>query len=152
TTEENSDQFYIQRAGDDLIFYTIDSVASKNFPTGSMYQFTDLNPQQGNNFYRLLQKDRDGLIQTFETKKVSFNTNVSVIISSNPIRDQLQFSIYSNTTDRYQIFIRDINGRILLQENTTLSKGNTTFRKETSHWPNGMYLLTVQSNNETLSY
>ena len=60
-SERNNDHFRVERSGDDVVFEPIGAVSGAG-TTGwrTDYTFTDHTPLSGNNYYRLVQVDKDG--------------------------------------------------------------------------------------------
>jgi predicted alpha/beta-fold hydrolase len=149
TQEENGEYFYIERAGDNMNFIVADSLFTKNIPNGSKYQWVDGNPSIGNNYYRLVQKDKDGKLQFFEIKKITIQAQKLITIINNPFQHQVKFSIQSTVSDQYQIQVRDIQGKVYHTEKLQAQAGRRDVEVQAGNWPAGMYLLSIQSNGTT---
>ncbi len=143
-SEQDGAMFYIERAGDGLKFERVDSVYTRNIPTGSKYQWIDAQPLIGNNFYRLAQRDIDGSIQYFETKKISINARQLITITPNPFQNQLKYTIQSTVANQYTLKVTDLQGRTVYQEKIALNAGTHERQVNTQTWIPGMYLFTVQ--------
>lgn len=144
TQEENGAYFYIQRATDDSPFMIIDSIHTKNISTGATYTYIDHQPMIGNNYYRLLQKDIDGKIQTFEIKKVNIFSASMVQVNQNPFQDFVKFSVISSENEYFQITIRDVQGRVVYNEKAFVGKGKKDYSIPSNQWRNGLYFLSIQ--------
>ena len=89
----NSDYFVIQRSYDGKYFEPIGNVAS--FSNGNLdanYRFIDNNPVQGNNYYRLVEVDKDGKTTYYEVKLISIKGNSelqSFSLFPNPLHQSL---------------------------------------------------------------
>ena len=60
SSEKNNKGFYIERSNEGRNFETIDFVSAKaNSESGNTYTYTDLNPTESLNYYRLKQIDHD---------------------------------------------------------------------------------------------
>jgi len=70
-TELNTNYFIIQRSNDGINFTDLSSVNAIGSGSNN-YQFTDLSPVKGNNYYRLKSVDKDGSFSY--SKLVSVNT------------------------------------------------------------------------------
>lgn len=89
TSEVNSDRFEIEHSlnGKEWIF--IGSVNSgSNSKIKLDYRFTDENPSDGNNYYRLKMIDKDETFAFSSIKNVEFES-VEIEIFPNPVSDQL---------------------------------------------------------------
>lgn len=85
--EQNAERFVMQRSADLGEFSAVSEVLAKGTTTTTQqYGTTDTNPQQGPNYYRLKQVDRDGSV------------NYSPVISAVVSRDAAGMIVYPNPT------------------------------------------------------
>ncbi len=83
--EINSAHFQIERSNDALIFNAIGSVqAAGNSSTGIVYNFTDQQPANGLNYYRLKQVDIDGKFVYTPTRVLRFNESDAGLVKYFP--------------------------------------------------------------------
>src|SRR5690606_8224359 len=78
-SETNNDYFILERGTDPVNnMVRIKTIPSQgNSSTIQQYSYTDLNPLPGINYYRLLQKDKDGTVKELGIKAASFNLNAA---------------------------------------------------------------------------
>lgn len=112
-SELNNDHFEIERAADGVNFETIGILAGNGTTTEKMrYQFADLNPSLGTNYYRLKQVDFDGQfayseILSFTVAPSNFRYNVF----PNPTTDFLKVS---TTQDKIvHIELLNLSGQVV---------------------------------------
>jgi hypothetical protein len=82
--EVNNDHFTLERSSDGLHYTLIGTVPGKgdnNQPVD--YSFTDPSPEQGSNYYRLTQFDRDGRSKILGTKMVNVQ-EIALRVGPNP--------------------------------------------------------------------
>lgn len=82
--EVNNNHFTLERSIDGLHYITIGTVPGKgdnNQPVN--YSFTDQSPEQGSNYYRLIQTDRDGQSKILGTRTVEV-TEIALRVGPNP--------------------------------------------------------------------
>lgn len=149
-TEQNSDLFFIQRSSDGVNFMEIASVGSKA-PSGNStsplhYSFVDRNPIQGINYYRLVQRDKDG--STYYSKIQSVNIKVAVNLARiniypNPVSNTLKIQFNSTVTSAATLQILDITGRNLKTETFKLSAGENVLNMNVGELQKGNYLLKI---------
>ncbi len=86
--EVNNDRFTLERSSDGLHFTLIGTVPGKgdnNQPVD--YSFTDPSPDQGSNYYRLTQFDRDGRskilgVRTVEVREIALRVGPNPAVNS----------------------------------------------------------------------
>jgi hypothetical protein len=100
TSEINNDYFEIQRSSDGINFVTIGTVKGHgNSNTVNEYKFSDAHPNNGTNYYRLVQHDFNGNLSYSSIIKVFTGTNAaSFTVSPNP------------STESFNINFQDISG------------------------------------------
>jgi hypothetical protein len=82
--EVNNDHFTLERSSDGLHYIVIGTVPGKgdnNQPVN--YFFTDQSPEQGSNYYRLIQTDRDGQSKILGTRTVEA-AEIALRVGPNP--------------------------------------------------------------------
>lgn len=92
TTEEvNASHFEVQRSGDAKTFVSIGEVEAKGESRNIVnYEFPDLSPLPGTNYYRLKQIDLDGTYAFSKTIAVQFNAEIKINVYPNPVTDVLR--------------------------------------------------------------
>jgi hypothetical protein len=142
--ESNSKEFVVERSGDGTSFTAIGKVAAagnSNRPLN--YSFTDPDPLQGNNYYRLRQVDLDGDARNSGIVKVMIGNRLFVSYGPNPARQVLNVNIQNNKGP-VTVQLTDINGRLLQQRNLPATAAQTV-QLPVNHLSKGMYLLKVTS-------
>jgi len=144
-TEINSRKFTIQHSTNAVNWQTIGMVkAAGQSSVVQHYQFLHTTPQQGANYYRLIQADHDG--------KEAY----SKIITINLAAAKTQFSVYPNPVVNGQLNLKlEIAATVLVYN----SAGHLLLKKELlpgvhqmnlKNFPKGMYSVTA--GNETASF
>lgn len=146
-TETNNAGFHIQRSTDGSVWKTLDFAAGQG--TSSMpktYQYLDLAPLAGYNYYRLLQEDFDGQL-TASGVSGAWMGGVpgGLRVFPNPAGDILQVEWAGPGAKEGVLTLSDMYGRILIQSYLSdTSEAAATF--DLSRVPSGMYLLTLWSD------
>uniref|UniRef100_UPI00373FD641 choice-of-anchor Q domain-containing protein n=1 Tax=Pedobacter arcticus TaxID=752140 RepID=UPI00373FD641 len=109
--ETRNKEFVVSRSADGLNFTALNTIVAKG--NNSSYNYSDFNPFNGANYYRLQQQDLDGKIATFGIKVLRFDLSASnVSVYPNPTQEQLTVAyapgIYQTLT------ITDFLGSVLL--------------------------------------
>jgi hypothetical protein len=124
SSEINNNYFIIERSSDGVNFEDIGKVSgSGNSNTTLKYDFYDLHPFAGDNYYRLKQVDYDGKNETFGTSSCEFTQGQESEVNVYNMTGQLIQTIRS--TD----YMNDVNALIL---------------------PTAMYLVEVITGNEVM--
>lgn len=139
SAEEENAGFVVERSSDDSRFVELGWVeGSGNSSTESSYTFTDEQPLNGRNFYRLRQVDFDGsvnfsrIIQLERTSPTSWSLYPNPVLSSQELTVQFQGESAS-----FALF--DLTGRRWLSVRDTWSAGR--FSVSLQNIPTGVYIL-----------
>ena len=82
--EVNNDHFTLERSSDALHYFVIGTVPGKGDNVQPVnYSFTDQLPEQGSNYYRLIQTDRDGQSKILGTRTVEV-AEIALRVGPNP--------------------------------------------------------------------
>jgi hypothetical protein len=139
TTEINNDYFTLERAEDGFNFTEIGIVnGAGNSSTNQYYQFTDDGVTNHINYYRLKQTDFNG--QYSYSNIIAISENLADNIYYNNSSNQLIFS----GIDKGLIVIYNTYGQLIKSIDANQSKATLNLAK-------GMYILTVQTANESFS-
>jgi hypothetical protein len=134
-SELNNDYFRLERSSDAINFEMVaDIIVKEGTSTGDFYAYTDTEPLEGVNYYRLKQVDLDGSMVTYPiiTTTCAFRRSNKLLIFPNPFENELTISDLSNFSFPIRIELYDTRGALLyqkwLQEECTqisLSIGNS---------------------------
>ncbi len=154
TSQESSNAgFEIQHSMNGTDFTSLDFVKTKA-ENGSSdktlhYTYDHLDYQGGTNFYRLLQRDINGLSLLSEVIRVnvSYNNELDLLgLYPNPSQNELKTEIY--TPDPTQITLEIFNtlGKVVLSKKLSLEAGTSTPEIDISMLSNGTYLLRMTNS------
>ncbi|MCB9361492.1 MAG: T9SS type A sorting domain-containing protein [Flavobacteriales bacterium] len=139
TTEINNDYFTLERAEDGFNFIEIGIInGAGNSSTNQYYQFTDDGVTNHINYYRLKQTDFNG--QYSYSNTIAISENLADNIYYNNSSNQLNFS----GIDKGLIVIYNTYGQLIKSIDANQSKATLNLAK-------GMYIVTVQTANESFS-
>ncbi|MFN8306354.1 MAG: M4 family metallopeptidase [Ferruginibacter sp.] len=121
--EQNNDRFEIEVSTDGVTYKKIGTVASRGNSTNDQkYNFTDLLPGDGMNYYRLKQVDKDGQFSYSDIVKLDFDLGRFMRVSPNPANEWINVVMgkpYPGTMFRIYSF----DGKLVQTEKqTTLSR------------------------------
>ena len=146
-SESNSQGFDIERSADGIAWHKIGFAPSKavngNSSAGISYYYTDGSPQQGANYYRLKQVDRDGKFQYSEARVVKFDADGAITVYPNPARGNIAIS---GLQDGQLIQLFGVNGQLIIE------KKATGFREyfNLSGFAAGIYHITIKNQGGLL--
>lgn len=154
--EKNSDYFIVERSHDGLIFNPISSKIPSQAIGGHSeselsYNFNDLTPLDGHNYYRIRQFDLDGKENLSKTLDVYFGTDSKISIYPNPAQDIIHATIQVTKGGPANIEIMDASGRIVQRVQTSLQAGTNNVNIPIHDLASGVYLIKV-SNDKGMRY
>jgi len=117
--ELNTSHFNVQHSPDGSNFTKIGEVAAGG--TGAHnYNFTDIHPSQGDNYYRIQEVDLDGQFTYSSTARINV-TNLAVnefYVVNNPVQNTLRVHIGVNSSNA-MLAIFDMSGKLVLRTPVT---------------------------------
>jgi hypothetical protein len=146
--EQNTAWFDVERSGNGNDFTTIGKVNAKGYSASKeQYNFTDVSPLTGTNYYRLKLVDADNRFSYSQTIVIK-NTNglVNVEIFPNPVTDLLQVQLPAKQNGPANITITDATGKIVFTKPVQLRAGNNATSIPVRQLPNGVYQFTLVDN------
>jgi len=147
-TELNNKGFELQRSADGTNFTPlafIDSKAQNGTSSSTItYNFSDVKRFAGDAYYRFRQLDKDGnsvvsnvvFIKGDKANQLKVST-----IYPNPSKSTLNLVLTSPVDEKVNIVIADLEGRILLQQSSRLTAGNSNISFNVSKWATGTYII-----------
>ena len=152
SSEQNSDYFDIMRSGDDGVFTKIGKVkAAGNSSTIRNYEFKDLSPLNGNNYYQLYQYDNDATLNKSDIKTVSLSLNADQQYAKviNLDNDNIAVDIYIPTAKKGNVTITNINGQTIANKNFVLDNGRSRVSLPVKGG-RGVYVATVHTVEKSI--
>ena len=149
--EINNDFFTLERSSDGLNFNEIAQIdGSGTINKISNYDYIDLDPAQGLNFYRLKQTDYDGSFNYSNPINVKCDATVTEFFTvyPNPAKSELNIEFFETNTTKH-IEIIDAQGRLVFESDII----NKT-KINTDNYSLGVYLvkLSYPQNNSLPLY
>jgi hypothetical protein len=148
-SELNNDYFIIEKSEDAFNWVSIGTLkGAGNSRTEIIYNFTDSNSSDLNNYYRITQFDYDGKFERFPIRQSSCNKTVGnrMIAYPNPASNFLKLDIFSaQNVSNAIIEIISTNGQIVYSEKLKIEKGNLIQNIDLSEIPSGLYLIQLNT-------
>jgi hypothetical protein len=140
--EENTDRFEIERSAFGTAYNKIGTInAAGNTTSMTSYSFTDANPADGINYYRLRQRDKDGKYTYSKIVAVAMSSPGKVVIAPNPVVDQLNIILPGNNSYN-AIRVLDASGKLVLQK--SIAASTTALQLDVHSLSNGWYVMQLE--------
>jgi len=156
-SEQNNAYFEIEHSKDARNFTLVsDKIKTKanngNSNTALNYEFVDKLPNEGHNYYRLKQTDKDG--KTSMAKNVVdvyFGDETMVTMYPNPASSELNVDINIVKATNAKLKIMDATGRVVKQIDMNLKAGGNQAKVSLEGLSDGMYMVNI-TNDKGLHY
>lgn len=143
-SEENNSHYEIFRSTNGIEFSKLEVIKAKNKP--SMYSFEDKNPNEGVNYYKLIQYDFDGTAKELALKAINYKiSDIKLSIYPNPFVDEIILDDNSSEANQVLISIFNMTGQIIKSQKFNSVLGYNNYRIQTRDLPTGMYTLIYES-------
>ena len=137
--ERNSYIFEIENSPNARDWQKIGEVKSAGESTKlSRYQFVDIKPTAGVNYYRLKMIDLDGTFAYSRIESITVSTVSQIILYPNPVSEKL-FIKTSKNTETVKVRLTNSNGATVFAKNAFDLKDGINF----SRLPDGIYLVKI---------
>jgi hypothetical protein len=154
-TEQNSSHFIVQRSSNGSNFEKeIGTVkAAGNSSSELKYDFVDVAPLKGWNYYRIKQVDVDGKYIYSNTAAVNFEKgNGLMVIYPNPAKDQLNVEYTTERSGKLELQVIDSKGAVLMARKMNVTTGRNIESMNISSLSQGMYLLKYVDTDGNISF
>ena len=142
-SEKNIAGYELERSAEGNNFSKIVDI---QVSTNNNYSFTDLQPLQGINFYRLKMIDADGKFTYSKVVAINMDSrNVRLQIFPNPARNILNIQV-NGFSENALLQIIDITGRKVKEEKISLN-GTTSVSVDINNLSKGTYNLLLKGNS-----
>ncbi|MBC7535092.1 MAG: T9SS type A sorting domain-containing protein [Ferruginibacter sp.] len=148
-TDLQHDYFEVQHATDkNSNFISIARI--KSLPP---YASLDNNPANGNNYYRIKEVDKTGLVTYSNVIKVNLQNSLSTIVYPNPVVKELSIKVRNNVSkDNYTVLVTDITGRKLYEQAQVIETGSNEIKVSMEKFPSQVYFLKIMNiKNEVIA-
>ncbi len=153
TNELNTDNFVVERSDDSRTFTSLQKITAKGNNAASVenYATVDLQPLQGTSYYRLREVDRQGAVTYSNIVSVTVLANGTLVISPNPVHDNLHVLLQSRASGQAIFVVSDITGKIVAKQKSAIIEGMNTIHIPATSLSKGIYVLKVIQNNAVQS-
>lgn len=152
--ETNCKMFVVERSGDAGGYDSIGVVVGLNYNQMTTYTFGDDHMLNGNNYYRLRQIDKDGLVRY--SKVVTLydmqQTTTKMAVYPNPAIATINYTISSVSSQQVLVQVYSISGVVLIANEQQLNTGNNFQTIAVSSLKAGNYFLKVSNREGSTQY
>ncbi len=148
-SETNNDYFAVEKSTNGIDFEELTEIDGRGTTTlESYYNWVDQSPNDGLNYYRLLQVDFDGEKSYSNIIAIEFQADRSEIqVYPNPTVKNLNINLPEFWEGETTIFIYDFNGKMI--NSFTSSSGSITLPVD--NIPSGFYRLSATNKSKVLN-
>ncbi len=143
TAEEvNSERFEVEHSLNGKNWQMIGKVAAKgNSNDKQWYSFTDVNPANGSNLYRLRMVDRDGTFDYSRVKSLEFVIDIETVLYPNPVAERLLLKT-DDLKKISKVELYNAMGIAVIQTDVVPNSG-----LDVKNLPSGLYVVKVTRTN-----
>lgn len=143
TAEEvNSDRFEVEHSLNGKNWRMIGRVAARgNSNDKQWYSFTDVNPANGSNLYRLRMVDRDGTFDYSRVKSLEFDIDIETALYPNPVAERLLLKT-DDLKKISRVELYNSMGVAVIQADAVPANG-----LDVKNLPTGLYVVRVTRTN-----
>jgi carboxypeptidase T len=143
-TDEAHHYFEVERSGDGVNFISLGKGV-----TLPPYQFKDLFPKTGNNFYRIKQVDKDGMFTYSKTININIEYQAKALLYPNPVLDVLTVKLKAGNAEQVRVRITDLLGKEVFKTNT-VGIGVSEIKVDVRSWKPQFYILTLYNSKDEI--
>jgi glycosidase len=145
-SEVNNHHYEVERSANGINFSAIVTLPVNK---SHNYQYTDVNPLNGINYYRIKQVDRDGKYSYSSIEKASFDNKTSWQVFPNPSYNKSLILYAQTNLSKARIFLTDISGRVIYHNAVNTVTAGQQITIPVQNLPKGIYLLKVNADEES---
>jgi hypothetical protein len=140
-TDEHHDHFEVERRTGRSENYLLIGIVNGLPP----YQAFDLNPEEGNNYYRIKQVEKNGNVHYSNIINIQYAPGYhSAIIYPNPVKKIMTVKItHMEIRENLKVSIMDASGQVVHEQNSLAGTGTAEIRVNLQKLPPQVYFLKV---------
>lgn len=145
--ENNNESYQVERSSDSQEWFRIGEVkAVTTSSVAQSYSFTDQQPINGMNYYRLRMVNKDGKYGITTIKATRIGGNIKdVVIFPNPAHNNASLFFDEKITGTLSVAIYNPNGQLL--ETLTSSANTNVLSLDLSRFAKGNYFVSIQGSS-----
>ncbi|MET0636681.1 MAG: T9SS type A sorting domain-containing protein [Chitinophagaceae bacterium] len=136
--------YEVERSADGRQFNKIGQVEATNNPLVSIYNYLDISPLDGINYYRLKMNDIDGKFKYSSVVRVDVKGQKQLTVYPNPVTgNTIHLQMYGQERGRYQVSLYNQAGTRMMTKVIQHDAGNTAVAIPLNSILKGFYYLEV---------
>jgi Secretion system C-terminal sorting domain len=144
STETNFSHFEIQKSSTNKEFGTIGKVTGNQ---SAIYNFTDTNPTEGQNYYKLKMVDLDGTSSFSKTIALNFEKNGYYLSVENPVKEG-EFTVRSNYESPKFSMVNSLGKKIEIFDR---KRDDNLYKISIKNITTGLYFLLTESKGKIIT-
>ena len=150
--EVNVDHYTAEYSTDGIAYKAVGTVAAKNSPGTNTYSLVQANLPVGTRYYRVKRVDKDGRFELSAVKSIKVVGINTVSLRTNPVTTgKLELTIDLQQSQQTIIRIINTDGKVLVQQYSSLSAGTNTVSTNIAGIAKGAYFLQVQLGSQVFN-
>ena len=142
TANETANSLYeVERSSDSIHYTTIGTVATGSQP----YNFEDVQPVNGTNYYRIKQMDDSGVYHYSIIASVNINNVISAIVYPNPAKNIVNIKFNENAA-HVAIMLTDAAGKIVYTTTAASIAAGEAVQVPVARLAAGIYVIRIKWN------
>lgn len=133
----------IEKSADGVHFTAIGDLPYTTSALLGKHTYLDAQPFAGNNYYRLNVINNDGSAEYSNIILLKNDAKRLVYVYPNPVKDVLNISITATTSARYNCYLYDVSGRLLISKVYNVVEGRQTLQMPFGRMAKGAYTIKV---------
>lgn len=133
----------IEKSADGVHFSAIGDLPYSASTLLGKHIYSDAQPFAGNNYYRLNVINNDGSAEYSNIILLKNDAKRLVYVYPNPVKDVLNISITATTSARYNCYLYDVSGRLLISKVYNVVEGRQTLQMPFGRMTKGAYTIKV---------
>ena len=148
-SDNNMASYSIERADNSLSFTQVGNIVSRNAIGSATYNFADVQPLSGNNFYRIKATAKNGEVKYSAVVKVNINSKGGFAVLQNPVRNgALQVSLANLSAGKYSISVINAGGQTVVADQFNYTGGSLSKTLSLPNAAKGVYNVILNNGTD----
>ena len=152
-TETDNSHFALQKSTDNQNWETFAVVEGANNSISTIeYAAYDNTSSDQTVYYRIVQHDFSGASEEFESVSLSpCSSDLFDVVLFNNGEGHIGLGVNSTFDEDVVISVTDMNGRVIIREETMIQEGFNTFQLSSNNISHGLYVVTIRGEQNNWS-